>query len=231
MSGYSLISLLSLCCYLLMFTTFLAARKSQKIVRSFLVLLAFMILWNLGSLFMRTEQFPSPYFWHQISIFGLLMLPVAYYQFFADFVGVYDHHRRVFWWIVFLSLFISNLFTRFLIPLPEISYNGMQATFQYHYSNAIYIIFFVLLLLVADIIFMIKKKPNHQVIRKSLRPLAFGIGFLLLGHFLATFRVFVGIPIDIISGVINAFFFIYALYQKKIFKVTMLLSKENIYLI
>lgn len=157
MSGYSLISLLSLCCYLLMFTTFLAARKSQKIVRSFLVLLAFMILWNLGSLFMRTEQFPSPYFWHQISIFGLLMLPVAYYQFFADFVGVYDHHRRVFWWIVFLSLFISNLFTRFLIPLPEISYNGMQATFQYHYSNAIYIIFFVLLLLVADIIFMIKK--------------------------------------------------------------------------
>lgn len=231
MSGYSLISLLSLCCYLLMFTTFLAARKSQKIVRSFLVLLAFMILWNLGSLFMRTEQFPSPYFWHQISIFGLLMLPVAYYQFFADFVGVYDHHRRVFWWIVFLSLFISNLFTRFLIPLPEISYNGMQATFQYHYSNAIYIIFFVLLLLVADIIFMIKKKPNHQVIRKSLRPLAFGIGFLLLGHFLATFRVFVGIPIDIISGVINAFFFIYVLYQKKIFKVTMLLSKENIYLI
>lgn len=231
MSVYSLISFLSLCCYLLMFTTFLAARKTQKIVRSFLILLAFMIIWSLGSLFMRMEQFPSPYFWHQVSIFGLLMLPVSYYQFFADFVGVYDNHRRVFWWIIFLSMFLINFFTQFLIPLPEISQNGMQVTFQYHYTATIYIIFFVLFLLVYDIVFMIKKKPNHQDIRKSLRPLAFGIGFLLLGHFLATLRFFVGIPIDIISGVINAFFFIYALYQKKIFKITMLLSKENIYLI
>lgn len=231
MSGYSIISLFSLFCYLLMFTTFLAARKSQRIVRSFLALLGFMIVWNLGSLFMRTEQYPSPYFWHQISLLGLFLFPVGYYQFFGDFVGVYDHGRRLFWRIVFLLLYAVNLFTGMFVPLPKIEISGLQTTFSYHYTNAIYFVFFVILLLVVDIVFMTRKRKDRQEMKKSLMPLVYGIVALLVGHFLTTIPLFVGIPVDIISGIINAFFFIYALYQKRIFKVTMLLSKENIYLI
>lgn len=107
----------------------------------------------------------------------------------------------------------------------------MQAIFQYHYSNAIYIIFFVLLLLVADIIFMIKKKAKLSSDSKVVKTVSFWDRFSVTWTFFSNISSFVGIPIDIISGVINAFFFIYVLYQKKIFKVTMLLSKENIYLI
>ena len=162
MNGYSIVSLISLCCYLLMFTTFLAARKSQRIVRSFLVLLAFMILWSWGSLFMRTEQFPSPYFWHQVSIFGLLMLPAGYYSFFGDFVGVYNTRRRLFWRIVFLALFVVNYFTEFMIPLPEITHQGSDVIFQYHYTNWIYLVFFLMLLVAGDIAWMVMAKRKKR---------------------------------------------------------------------
>ena len=232
MNGYSIVSLISLCCYLLMFTTFLAARKSQRIVRSFLVLLAFMILWSWGSLFMRTEQFPSPFFWHQVSIFGLLMLPAGYYSFFGDFVGVYNTRRRLFWRIVFLALFVVNYFTEFMIPLPEITHQGSDVIFQYHYTNWIYLVFFFMLLVAGDIAWMVmaKRKKDPQIM-VTLRPLILGICILFLGHFLSTIPFFLGVPMDIVSGVVNAMFFIYALYKKQIFRVTMLISKENCYLI
>lgn len=232
MNGYSIISLISLCFYFLMFTTFLVARKSQRIVKSFLALLTYMILWSWGSLFMRMEEFPSPYFWHQISILGLLMLPAGYYSFFADYLGVYDNFRRFFWRVVFLLIFVFNCFTAYLIPLPTIIHEGMNTLFQYHYTNSTYFVFILLMLVVLDIAYMtFKESQKNSLVKQSLRPLLFGVAILLLGHFLATLPMFVGVPIDIIAGVINAFIFMYALYKKQIFKVTMLLSKANCYLI
>ena len=48
MSGYSWISVISLFCYLFLFMTFLAVKKEQKVIYTFMALLVVLILWSGG---------------------------------------------------------------------------------------------------------------------------------------------------------------------------------------
>ena len=53
MNGYSWASVISLCCYLFMLLPFFTAKKSKKVLYTFMGLLFVMILWNGSSLLMR----------------------------------------------------------------------------------------------------------------------------------------------------------------------------------
>ncbi len=54
---------------------------------------------------------------------------------------------------------------------------------------------------------------------------------MFLGHLCLLLPMFKGFPIDILSGAINIIFMFYALYAKKICKLTLLISKGNCYII
>ena len=60
MSGYSWVSVVSVFCYLFLLLTFASSgQKSKKVIRTFIGMLAIMILWNGGSLGMRLQIWPS----------------------------------------------------------------------------------------------------------------------------------------------------------------------------
>ena len=103
MNGYSWASVISLCCYLFMLLPFFTAKQSKQVLYTFMGLLFVMILWNGGSLLMRMQMWPSVYLWHHVSLLGMMMLPVAYYQFVLDFLEEKNGHGRTFW-LVFLSV-------------------------------------------------------------------------------------------------------------------------------
>ena len=109
MSGYSWISIISLFCYMFLFLTFLAAKKTKRVIYSFMTLLVVMILWNGGSLCMRLQLWPSVNLWHHVSLLGMLLLPVAYYRFVLDFLEEKSGWRN-FWLIYYLILFGINCF-------------------------------------------------------------------------------------------------------------------------
>ena len=111
MNGYSWASVISLCCYLFMLLPFFTAKKSKKVLYTFMGLLFVMILWNGGSLLMRMQMWPSVYLWHHVSLLGMMMLPVAYYQFVLDFLEEKNGHGRTFWLVFYLLLFIINCMT------------------------------------------------------------------------------------------------------------------------
>ena len=56
MTGYSWISVISLFCYLFLFLTFLAAKKTKRVIHTFMTLLVIMICWNGGSLCIRFAE-------------------------------------------------------------------------------------------------------------------------------------------------------------------------------
>ena len=72
MSGYSWISVISLFCYLFLFMTFLAVKKEQKVIYTFMALLVVLILWSGGSFAMRTQLWPSVNFWHYVRLIPVL---------------------------------------------------------------------------------------------------------------------------------------------------------------
>ena len=57
-SSFTFISVIALFCYVFLFMTMLAARKS-RMINAFLLVLVAMIFWTGGSLFMRMELWPA----------------------------------------------------------------------------------------------------------------------------------------------------------------------------
>lgn len=228
MSGYSWVAVISIFSYLFLLVTLLTSQKSNRVIHTFIRLLAIMILWNGGSFGMRAQLWPSVNFWHHVSLLGMMLLPVGYFHFALDFLDENHHHGRKFWAACYLLLFVVNLFTGFFIPLPVVLVENGRAQFLYHYDWRIYLLFAIILVTVTQLLLIIWRHCRcNRIAFQQLLPILCGILILLLGHVLATLPIFAGLPLDMVSGVVNALFLFYALYKKKLFRMTILLSKAN----
>ncbi len=228
MNGYSWLSVVSLCCYLFLLLRFLAAKKSKKVLYTFMGLLAVMILWNGGSFCMRMQLWPSVYFWHHVSLLGMLLLPVGYYHFVLDFLEEKNGCGKTLWTVFYLLMFIANCVTGFFVPLPEVvTYHG-KAQFIYNYNWHIYLLYLIVVLTLLQLAFIIRRHcMGNRIAFRQLVPVICGVAIMIVGHGLATLPIFAGIPVDIVSGVFNAIFLFYALYKKRLFRMTLLLSRSN----
>lgn len=228
MSGYSWISVISIFCYLFLLLTFMAVKKKEKVTRSFMVLLGIMLMWTGGSFSMRIQLWPNVYFWHHVSLLGMMTLAYGYFQFLLDFLDEHNNYGQKIWLGFYLALFAFNAATGFFIPLPNVVNNNGTLSFIYHYSWSIYALFGFILLTLSQLIGIVWRhcRGNHIAMRQ-LTPVLCGLASLVLGHLLATLPMFAGMPVDMLSGVVNVLFLFYALYQKKLFRMTILLSRSN----
>ena len=228
MTGYSWVSITALLCYLLILLSFLPMVRKDKTIGSFVTLMAIMIIWMGGSVAMRTELWPAVNFWHHVSVLGILLVPAGYYHFALNFLEVKKNYGRWFWLFVMLGLFLVNCLTNLFIPEPSLIRHGPVTEFVYHYTPYICVLVAVIAAFCMDLGSVLYRNcRGNSVALQQLRPIIIGIAILLGGNLLSTFPMFSGIPIDIVSGVINAFFVFYALYQKRLFKFETLFSRSN----
>ena len=232
MIGYSWVSITALFCYLFLFLTFFASKKKEQVIRSFMMLMLLMILWVGGSFAMRMQLWPSVNFWHHISVLGMLLVPAGYYLFTMDFLDEKNNHSKYLWLPVHFAIFAVNCITCWFIPEPEVIQTGNSVQFLYHYTWRIYILAVLVTPCFLHLTTAVRRrcKGNHLALRQ-LKPILYGLAALLLGHIAATLPSFLGFPLDILSGVINVLFVFYALHKKRLFKMTLLLSKPNYLLI
>ena len=228
MSGYSWIAILSLFAYAFLFVTFLASENKKKVIHTFMFLLGIMILWNGGSCFMRMQLWPSVNFWHHVSLLGMFLLPVGYFHFLLDFLEDRSDSGRKMWSVFYFSVFVINCFTGFFVPLPEVLIQNGKPQFNYHYNWHIYVLLIFILLTLFQLALIVRRFcRGNRLAFQQIKPVLVGIMFIVLGHVLTTLPIFVGIPVDMLSGVVNALFLFYALYKKRLFRMTILLSKSN----
>jgi len=228
MSGYSWISGISIFCYLFLLLSFISSRKKERVIRSFEILLVVMILWTGGSVGMRLQLWPSVYFWHHVSLLGSFMLAYGYYQFLESFLDEDGGYVRYVLFFVFLAAFVFNVFTGLLIPLPKVVMEAGEVKFLYHYTWHIGFLMLLILLALIQILTMIWRHcRGNRIAFHQLTPVIGGILTIFLGNVLIMLPIFVGLPVDMLSGAINAVFLFYALYRKKLFRISILFSKTN----
>ncbi len=232
MASYSWISVIALIGYLFLFLAFASARKT-KVINSFLLLLLFLILWSGGSFMMRIQFWPSVNFWHYVSICGIMMVPYGFYRFYLDFLDEKRGKGRRFWLVFFAACYIVNLKTQIFIPTPEIV-SGTDGTikFIYSYEWPIYIIVAACIFILAEIVRLFFRYCKGDILMfRQLRPVLIGILIVAIGNIAATMKIFSGIPVDIISSMIFAYMLLYALYKKRLFKLTLLAAPTNCYVV
>ena len=228
MSGYSWISVISIFCYLFLFLSFASVKKREKVLNSFMMLLAIMILWNGGSFGMRAQLWPSVNFWHHVSLLGIFVLPYSYFGFLLSFFDKAKDFWRKFWLFFYLAVFVFNCITGFFIPLPEVVKANGTLQFLYHYEWPIYLLFVVITITFAQLLTLIWRHcRGNRIALRQLKPIAIGMAAIFLGNALSTLPIFVGLPIDMLAGAVNSVFIFYALYKKNLFRMSILLSTPN----
>lgn len=228
MIGYSWVPITALFCYLFLFLSFLASKKREKVIQSFMGLMLIMILWVGGSFAMRMQLWPSVNFWHHVSILGLILAPPGYYMFVMDFLEEKNAYGKYFWLLTHIGLFIFNCLTCWFIPEPEVVNDGASVLFLYHYSWQIYLFGLLMMPCLVQVGLVVHRHcKGNRIAFQQLKPILLGIMYLLIGQILSTLPIFMGFPLDIASGIVNVLFVFYALYKKRLFKMTLLLSKTN----
>jgi len=221
----------ALICYLFLLLAFMAAKKT-KLINSFLIVLGALILWTGGSFCMRMLLWPSIKFWYDISIVGLTLLPFAFFNFVNEFVGSKESLPKKIWLLLVVAVNTVNISTGSLLAHPELKPSGTELTFVYHPTWAVGILFGVCAVIVIHMLYiLVKHSHKNELIRKQFTPIIIGIMILFAGNLFIMFSIFRGFPTDILSGVINAFFMIYALYRRRLFKLTLLVSRGICYFI
>ena len=228
MIGYSWVPITALFCYLFLLLTFFSGPKKEKVIRSFMLLMLIMILWVGGSFAMRMQLWPSVNFWHHVSVMGMMLVASGYYMFTVDFLEEKKNLEKYFWLALHLVLFIIDCITCVFIPEPVVTEVNGATQFVYTYSWTIYLLLAFIMPCLVQIVLLIKRhcKGNH-IAFQQIKPILLGLLILLIGHVASTLPIFAGFPLDIVSGVVNVLFVFYALYKKRLFKITQLLSKAN----
>ncbi len=225
------IPVIALLSYLFLFTALMASKKN-RMIKAFMNLLIIFIIWALGCICMRLQLFPGIQFWFDVSIFGLLTMALFIYHFFYAFVDYKAPIIKGVWTAGTLAIVLINQFTHAFLSYPQISVNEAgQVRYWYNLDAlaAVPILFAVAVFV--SIFFMIRNKLRENTISLyQLKPLFIGIVILVIGN-VATVLPQNKFPTDTLVGIINAGFMFFALYKRRLFKLSLLVSRGALYII
>ncbi len=227
--GY--LSSIAVLSYLFMLMIFINAEKN-KITNSFLLVLLSMVFWTGGSLMMRLQVFPTYVFWYHMSFGGILLMLFSYYRFILAFLGLSNKVSSRIFFILLLGCFLINIPNGIILKWPIIADMGGRSVMVYdQFSPFIAMLIVISVVMIMQMIQMLflASKSNH-IVRKQAIPIVIGILILFLGHLSVMLPIFKGFPIDIVSGLLNAVFLLFALIKRKLFKLKLMASESVGYL-
>lgn len=229
MSDYLFISITALYCYIFFLIAFLTAKRS-RLINNFIVVLMNMVFWTGGSLLMRAVVWPSYEFWYHVSVIGIWLLPCTYFRFIRDYAG--ERKRNID--RVLMTLLVAgsaiNCATNFFLAPPKLIRHGDSVQFVYAMEWPVAIMYGLCAVVVIRIfmtIYDVYKKDRAKATR--LMPLVAGIILLFAGNI--GISVFNDFPLDIASGILNAVLMFWMLYSGHVFKLTLLVSRGNCYVL
>lgn len=227
--GY--ISGLALICYLFLLMIFINAERN-KIVKSFLLILVAMIMWTGGSFLMRLLFWPNYIFWYHVSLGGLMLVVYSYFNFIAEFT---EHRSRLIsriYLIVLSICFLINVPSGALLHWPMLVVKDGVTKMEYsQIGMSVVVLFIVPAIIVFHMIWMLTKTFGSNIRqRKQVTPIIFGILTLFAGNLALMLPFFAGFPVDILAGVVNAGFLMYALIKRHLFKLKFMATESVGYL-
>ena len=230
--GFAFISIIALISYVFLFLTFTAAKKN-RLIRIFMMVLVLMILWTGGSFCMRAMMWPGITFWYNVSIFGLTVAPYGFFLFSQEFIGVHTPFWSKMWIILACIANGFNILTGALLAPPElVTMSDGSISFIYHTTWKVLFLYGVTFGVSAHMFYLLwKQGKQDEMIRRQFMPIVLGILLLYAGNIIIFLPVFRGFPFDILAGIVMVCCLFYVLYARRMFKLTLLVSKGSCYVI
>ena len=217
------VNLIAMCGYAIIFISFIAARKTSEI-KAFIALLTAFMLWTSGSILMRLQVYPGLEFWYYVSILALFCIADLTYIFVCSFTKTKATFTKVLWSIgtVIILIFTANgVFLK--PPTPLDTERGTVFVYDMDWKVAIPYAFFACI--VFSIAVVIKRKRRETGTRSpGMTAMTAGCIIIAIGNLLQIIpgNIF---PYDTLSGIITVMFLVWAMYRKRMFRLTLLVSR------
>lgn len=229
MNSYEYISIIAVFCYAFLILMFMASQKN-RIIRAFIAVLFSMLFWTMGSVLMREQVAPSYILWYHVSIAGLLSIPYTFFAFIRAYTNSKSMVADKIYLIALVIIYVINVWSGLFIKYPEIVRTDRGQVFQYKFTFWVVVVFLVTAVILFHSLLLVmnycRKNPGA---RKSIMPILQGATILVLGHMALSLPIFHAFPIDIICGIVNAFFMLKAVANKHLFELRLLGSKGVYY--
>lgn len=224
---YLYINLIALCCYVFILVTFLAARKTPEI-RHFIVVMVGFIFWTGGSVLMRLRVFPGIEFWYYVSILSLFVLALLIYFFIASFARLKGYILKV---VLCVCTAVLEILTALglILDAPSMTTRadgGIVFTYTIGWPILVPALYFLFYCVVMIFVFrgIIREKGTRT---PGLIEIIAGCVSVLLGNMLQLLpgNVF---PYDTLSGIVFALLLMWAMYRKRMFQLSLLVSRSAV---
>ncbi len=223
------INICALCCYAIILAAFLAAKKTPQI-RWFIILILDALLWSGGSVLMRLMVYPGVTFWFEVSILALFSFAFLAYMFVCSFARIRGYLTKTIWGIGTLIILALESFGLFLAaPTPQtLPGGGTVFTYAMEWQIIVPLLFFTCI--VVSIFLIVRNLIREKGIRTpGLQAIIFGCVVIALGNMV---QIIPGntFPWDTLGGVAFALSLMFALYRRRMFRLTLLVSKNVVLL-
>ena len=218
------VPILAVFCYAFLMIALLSAKKNP-LINSFIQLLFCFTIWTGCSLLMRLRLYPGYKLWYELSILALFAAPYLVYMFLYHFVESRDKYMKKVWLLVTAVILILTHFELFL-KAPELVETG-DGRFVFLYESNWKILiptFLIVLMLIHGARMVAYGVKERDVPVRSLLPIMIGPPVLIIGNLIS---ILPGnyFPWDTLSGIIYASLMFYAMYRKRLFRMTLLVSR------
>ena len=205
-------------CSLFLLFCFLNTMRSKTVFYLRAVLVSCLI-WTGGVSLMRLQVFPGIGFWHQVGLFGMLMIPVFMYAFLFSFLEMKQYKLSL---CVYgagtVALVIYNAFTEKILPAPIMTIRADTTyVFVYHSTAASRVLTAVEVVILVWVTYRAHRRIDNDLkLRKRLEPLLLGTLFILVGNLLCLVPGS-NFPFDMLGAVGMAVCMVYIMYKQYLF--------------
>ena len=221
------VNIIALSCFTLMFVTFLATKKSPEIW-AFQAVLLDCILWSGGSVLMRLQMWPGLNFWYTVSLVALFSLELLFYI----FVHTFSRQKGKFLLVAFavwtVLIWPGTIRGQYLpAPTPVTRADG-SIVFTYNETSWQLIIPCVMFvaIIAACAQLLIKVMRQQGVHSPGIQVTVSGGLVLLVGNLLQVCLPGNTFPFDMLSGILFALLLMVALYRRRMFRMTLVVSRS-----
>ena len=225
------INITALSCFALMLVTFLAAKKSPAIW-AFLAVLVDCILWSGGSVLMRLQVWPGLGFWYRVSLVALFTMELLFYIFVHTFSNRKGGLLLVLFLIGNLAILPGTISGYFLAPPTAVSAPDGSILFTYTMNWHIVIpcIMFLIMIIATAVLLMqvVREQGTHS---PGIQVIITGGVVMMLGNLLQIGLPGNTFPFDALSGIVFSLLLMYALYRRRMFRMTLVVSRTLLTLV
>lgn len=223
---YLFINITAFSCFALMFVTFLATKKTPEIW-AFLAVLLDCILWAGGSILMRLQMWPGLEFWYKVSLVALFIMELLFYFFVHTFAHRKGRFLLALFTVLTLAILPGTISGFFLAPpTPVVNPDGSTVfTYSLNWHIVIPCIVFVAIIFATAVMLVqvIREQGAHS---PGIQVIVSGGLVMLAGNLLQTGLPGNTFPFDALSGIIFAALLMSALYKRRMFRMTLVVSRS-----